>query len=131
MTEKEKIIDALRIKLKRLEFSLKEAVLFLGKPLLSYDLWLEDPDSGNPGIGAATLLEILPKETSKVLSLSNSNHMPEKYVEGDPRSIAAKQISSKIEQIDPIKPKNGASDFEIHCMVIQCIYTLGMHEISS
>eukprot|EP00842_Homolaphlyctis_polyrhiza_P004152 jgi/Hompol1/4738/HPOL_000495-RA len=42
------LLDVQRIKLNRYEFALKEAILFLGKPLLSYEDWLNNVDGADP-----------------------------------------------------------------------------------
>ncbi|KAI8825848.1 uncharacterized protein EV422DRAFT_514430 [Fimicolochytrium jonesii] len=40
ITKKNEQIDVMRIKINRYEFAVKEAILFLGKPMLSYEEWL-------------------------------------------------------------------------------------------
>nr|KAJ3423214.1 Tubulin beta-6 chain [Polyrhizophydium stewartii] len=48
IAKKNQLIDSQRIKLNRYEFAIKEAVLFLGKPLLAYDDWLNGKEGADP-----------------------------------------------------------------------------------
>ncbi|KAJ3251008.1 hypothetical protein HDU77_006190 [Chytriomyces hyalinus] len=45
LAKKNALIDKMRIKLNRYEFALKEAVLFLSKPMHTYDAWLNNKNS--------------------------------------------------------------------------------------
>ncbi|KAJ3065717.1 rab guanine nucleotide exchange factor S2 [Podochytrium sp. JEL0797] len=47
MLKKNQIIDKMRIKINRYEFALKEAILFLAKPMEAYEIWLNNKSSEN------------------------------------------------------------------------------------
>ena len=47
MRRKNETYDVLRTKFNRYEFAVKEAILFLTKPLLEYNSWMENDDISN------------------------------------------------------------------------------------
>ncbi|KAJ3182434.1 rab guanine nucleotide exchange factor S2 [Geranomyces variabilis] len=111
ITNKNSLIDIMRIKLNRYEFAVKEGILFLGKPMLSYEEWL------NRGGGTIEQQQPVPatgaSESSRfdTLPTVNKTYAITEVKSLSPGQMAEKQQAQKASDFDnfPIVARgNGA-----------------------
>ena len=130
LSKKNETMDRMRAKLKRYEFCVKEAILFLGKPIVSYNEWLNSPDSDKgiqfpsmPGVEKQALQEPPAelKTQAKKIAAANGH---ERRSSSTPQMMAEKQLllanavnlSANLPQTIANK---SASNLEIQCL--ECI----------
>ncbi|KAI8621868.1 hypothetical protein BC830DRAFT_1091946 [Chytriomyces sp. MP71] len=71
------VVDRMRIKLNRYEFALKEAVLFLAKPMDAYDVWLNARVGDCAGVVAAMVGAVAAANTAVYGSPQHNLHNPQ------------------------------------------------------
>ncbi|KAH6563150.1 hypothetical protein BASA81_018241 [Batrachochytrium salamandrivorans] len=74
ISKKNLLLDMQRIKLYRYEFALKEAVLFLGKPLLAYDDWLNNRQGAGSLASVSAALGSLSNPSLNQSSYTHDSH---------------------------------------------------------
>ncbi|KAI8908257.1 hypothetical protein DFJ77DRAFT_474390 [Powellomyces hirtus] len=121
INNKNGLIDVMRIKLNRYEFAVKEAILFLGKPMLNYEEWLmrgggsgADASAGNGNGTYDAVRSEVGSTASKTYSISEVKVLT-------PGQMAEKQQAQKASDFDSMAltargPGAGPPNFEVQCM---------------
>ena len=110
--EKSKDLHKLTLKMKQYDFALQEAILFLSKPMNSYQDWIDRED-------ASSLVESIAPTISKGGRISLSSVTSASVPKGNPKLSPLTSIDSKHTHYNPFsdhEKKDSLTDLEISCL---------------
>ncbi|TPX61132.1 hypothetical protein SpCBS45565_g07332 [Spizellomyces sp. 'palustris'] len=113
LMQKNDVIDVMRIKLNRYEFAIKEAILFLGKPMLNFEEWLTR--GGKESFSADSGQAEHPRVASTISKSSNDKSLPAQMAEKQQAQQAANFQLSLTSGSKAMLP-GGATPLEVQCM---------------
>ncbi|KAJ3088899.1 rab guanine nucleotide exchange factor S2 [Quaeritorhiza haematococci] len=98
IAKKSNTIDIMRVKLNRYEFAIKEAILFLGKPMEVYDTWLRN---GPSSVASAPIPEESADDTPTGSPAKSTTNLSSKSKSGKPTNAAPAAAPSRPESATP------------------------------